>query len=127
MGDPQEITVSDAINMQMAIGALKQRGIHLDARLSYKLGRLRTRLEPINSAYEEARQQLVKAHGTEDEDGSISVKADSDHYNQFVEELKALLDAKELVRMPSFSIEEFDGVKGVPIEFFEALGGFISD
>lgn len=123
----QTISVSEAIKMHMAINALKQRSVPLDAQLSYKLARLYARLEPISHAYEEARQQLVKAYGTEDENGSVSVKIDGEQYPQFAQELKALLEAAESVEVPKISIQEFDQAKGVPIEFFEAFGNHISD
>lgn len=119
--------LSEVLRMRQTIEAIKARGAQLPFKVSYRLGRLNSRLEKIAADYEKVRVEMVKKYGEEDEKGDLQVSPQSEQYPEFAAELTQLLETQETIRIPSFQLEEFEESKGLPVEFFEVFGEYIAE
>lgn len=67
------------------------------AKVSYRIKRIADKLDPIIKTYNDKRNELVKEHGTKDEDSeTISVK-DPEQIKIFAEKLNEILEVEEEV------------------------------
>ena len=81
----------------------------LPIKVSYRLKRLISKLQPIITVYEEKKNELIKELGTENEDKTISVKTDK--LKEFFAELNDLLDTDEEIDFEPIKLDELGDVK----------------
>lgn len=78
--------------------------VKLPIKVSYRLMRLVNKLQPILNDYDAKRLSFIKELGTNNEDGSISVKEDK--LPEFQDKLKELLSIEEEIDFIPFNIDE---------------------
>lgn len=100
-------------------------GKDLPSKLSYKLGRLEDKIDPIYSRFKMERDKLIiEKYGIKtDEVGNYQVP--SDKMSEYKKEVLDLLDQEEEVEF-KIHINLFDGVS-TSKEFFKALGDIIEE
>lgn len=95
----------------------------LPSKLSYWLGRLEDKIEPVIKRYNKERDRLIlEKHGVKIED-TMQFQVPKENIEAFSKDILDLLDQKETIEI-SLPLELFDGVN-VSKEFFKAMGDII--
>lgn len=95
----------------------------LPSKLSYWLGRLEDKIEPVIKRYNKERDRLIlEKHGVKIED-TMQFQVPKENMEAFTKEVLELLGQKETIEI-SLPLELFEGVN-VSKEFFKALGEII--
>jgi len=81
------VKLFEVVNAKDAIAKLIS--MHFNAKLSYQINRMLSKMNPFYVDFEKAREGVIKRLGSE-KDGNWSV--DPDKHNQFISELKEMLD-----------------------------------
>ena len=107
-----KISIKDVVNNVKNLKALQE--VKFPVKISYRIMRIINRLQPILTAYEAKRNELVKEFGDEpDKEGNIKV-TNPEKLKLFSEKLLELLDTYEDVEFEKIKIEDLDDVKVEP-------------
>lgn len=96
-----KVKLSEIVSHVGSIRALQE--VKLPVKVSYKISRLASKLDPILESYNQKRNDLIKEYGEEQEDKSLQV-TDPEKLKEFSLKLKELFDIEE-------SIDWFEPIK----------------
>lgn len=127
MGEPHKLSVQRIVDIDSAVSLVMNTNI--GGKLSFKLGRLKSRTESVIKIYQKNRDALIKKLGTE-KDGEFSIPADSPKMVKFIQENEDLLETIDEIKIPDFVVSEFidtDTDKEIEISprFFSLMGEFV--
>lgn len=93
--------------------------------VGYRIARLKSKLEPIEAAYEAARQELIKSkYGTPSEKDANMLEVKQDKFQDFMVEIVELLKLEEEVEFTPINLSSLDGVE-LTSSFFQDMELFI--
>ena len=116
-----KLTTEQAVNAVMAIE--KTANKELPSMVAYRLMRIKSKLDPIEKNFEQARVDLVKKYGTEIED---KLQVSPENLDEFIKEVKELLSAEVDVETMVLNINDFNGIE-IPLTFFSIMEPFITE
>ena len=131
MGIEQELTVERILRMNKVLAsATTKEG--LDGRVTYRLGRFKSRCESTEKQVRKSRNDLFRRYATEkNSNGQSRIPLDKiEDYNR---ELQEILEVVETIRVPEFRLSDFvadkDGkrISVVNADFFSVMDGFVID
>lgn len=118
-----EITIAQALEIKSALKEFDNKPVN--STLSYWLGRLEDKIDPIVNRYEKIRCDLIiNKYGVKVE-GSDNYQVPSDKLQAFGNELAELVANKETIEI-RLKLSLFAGVE-VSKDFFRKLGSVIED
>jgi seryl-tRNA synthetase len=137
MGKEQTLTVDRILSIYQAIQSIEG-NTKLDFTVSYRLGRLSDACKSIVKVVEknemakrkavtekvnELRKNFDSKTPGEKEEINAEIKKLSE---QFTEEVQALNEQEETIKIPEFKLKDFEG-KDIPVKFFALMGDIIPE
>jgi hypothetical protein len=118
-----QLTVEKIIVAKQALGEFDKKA--LPAKLSYWLGRLEDKLNPISKRFEKEKNNLIIEKYGKKVEGTESFQVPEENIEAYTKDVLTILDQKEEIDI-SIRLELFDGVE-VSKEFFISLGELIKE
>jgi hypothetical protein len=104
----------------------KLAGMSLPIKIAYRLKRL---LKKVEEAWNPAADQisaLVEKHGQPNEDGTFTVRPDTEAFQAFTQEFEELMDTTIEIEFEKIGIDEFGDIRISAVEL-EAIAWLIAD
>lgn len=126
MGNEQQLTVQQCVEVNQAIGMITSNGnLNLSVMARYRLARLHSRVSKVAETYEEShRKMIVEKYGVADGKGNFSVPKEK--YEAYQNEAFMLLAEKEMIQVPELPFSFFEHEE-IPYEFFRLMGDLITE
>lgn len=84
------IKIKDIVNSQNSLQKLL--GVSLPVKVSYKLSKLVTKLQPELDLFNKEKDKLIEKYGEKDDKGVVSIKQDSPNMPKFAKEIDELAE-----------------------------------
>lgn len=82
--------IKDIVNSQNSLQKLL--GVSLPVKVSYKLSKLVTKLQPELDLFNKEKDKLIEKYGEKDDKGVVSIKQDSPNMPKFAKEIDELAE-----------------------------------
>lgn len=125
MGEEKTIKLEKIIELNQALDLIID-NTNLSGRLSYKLGRLKSRVEMVGQKFDEIRTRMIREkYGMRLDNGDYKVP--QERMIEFNHAIQEVLAVDETIRFPEFSFEEFEQVPGISPRFFALFSQYFTD
>lgn len=124
MGEEKTIKLEKVIELNQALDLVID-NTNLPGRLSYKLGRLKSRAEIVGQKFDEIRTRMIREkYGMRLDNGDYKVP--QERMIEFNHAIQEVLAVDETIRIPEFSFEEFEQVPGISPRFFALFAQYFT-
>lgn len=89
-------------------------GCPLPVKTAFRVGKFINEIQPVLTAYEDARVKIVTKFGTKKDDGTYQVEEQSRF--EFTKELNTLLEEPLTCDVPTLKLDDLNGVQLTPME-----------